>query len=383
MIIIFSHEVKGHYLEYLHHIYDMCRKMDEEYLFYVPEQFKDIKCLLYWEPTANVKFEYIPQETYKYYMSLGIVKRSFHLSKLLKTQIQKYKSKTIFCCSLITILPYAPFVIQSNVKISGIIYMIYLHRWRELSFMGKFKNVLKYVLMSYSKNIHRILILNDQKSVNKLNSLYRSKKFHYLPDPYVPIQNSNRQITIRKQYCIESEKILFSHFGALNSNKGTLDFLKSLTILPQEISSKSHFFLAGRVDGEIKEEFYQIYDRLKNKISITLIDEFCSYEFLGDLCKESDAIVIPYKRTSQSSGVIGYASQFGKPVIAPDKGLLGDLVRDFKLGITIPDLSATSLINAYKIILEGNYLNPDTTYCKSRTVKLFQDEISKLYIERL
>ena len=45
MCIVFSHEIKGHFLEYIHHIYDKCRMMEGEYLFYIPEQFIDYKSL--------------------------------------------------------------------------------------------------------------------------------------------------------------------------------------------------------------------------------------------------------------------------------------------------------------------------------------------------
>lgn len=46
-----------------------------------------------------------------------------------------------------------------------------------------------------------------------------------------------------------------------------------------------------------------------------------------------------YRNTQQSSGSVGYAAYLGKPVIGPAKGLLGQLIRDYNLGIIIDEIS--------------------------------------------
>lgn len=375
MTIIFSHEIKGHYLEYIHNIYEKCKDVDGEFIFYIPEQFNDIKGLVSWEEIPSIRFEYIPVEVYNLYMSKGIVGRALYICKLLQTKIKEYGASKVFCCSLITLLPYAPFMISYNVKISGIVYMVYLYRWKEFSIGQKIQNVLKYILMTLSPNINKVLILNDKKSAERLNKIYKTSKFSYIPDPYVPLKASNCMQNIRNKYGIEKSKVLFAHFGAMNSNKGTIEFLNSLVLLPDSIINLSHFFLAGKVDMGIKGEFYHLYNQIKDKVSITLIDEFCSYEFFASLCNDADCLVLPYKRTSQSSGLIGYASQFEKPVIAPDKGLLGNLVREYKLGVTISDLSPKSLICAYKIIIDKKYTAPNNDYCMDHSVSSFQEVI--------
>ena len=68
---------------------------------------------------------------------------------------------------------------------------------------------------------------------------------------------------IRNKYGIEKSKVLFAHFGAMNSNKGTIEFLNSLALLPDSIINLSHFFLAVKVDEGIKDDFYTIYNQIK------------------------------------------------------------------------------------------------------------------------
>ncbi len=374
--LIFTAEIKGHFLEYIHHIYDLCRRKEGFFIFYIPEEFNYIKDRFEWQVAENISFSYITNEQYKNYTSLNILKRAKYLCGLIKDQIIKYNISRIFCCALIQILPFAPFLLPSNIKVSGIIYMIYLHRWKELSILGKFQNVAKYLLLSFSGKFDKIFILNDERSAKRFNELFYSNKFCYLADPYVPLEGGDNIINVRKVYDIDVDKKIIIHFGALNENKGTLEIMNSLLKMPADFNKEMHFILAGKIDDEIKNEFYDIYNEIKNRVNITVVDKFCSYEFLKDLCIASDAIVIPYKRTAQSSGVIGYASQFGKPVIAPSSGLLGRLVKEYKLGIVVPEITPESLINAYTTIIRGHYKKPSDEYCREHTVMMFQDEIS-------
>ena len=63
-----------------------------------------------------------------------------------------------------------------------------------------------------------------------------------------------------------------------------------------------------------------------------MYDYFCEYEHITELVAMSDCILIPYDNTAQSSGVLGIAALYGKMLFAPDKGLLGYLVRKYNLG---------------------------------------------------
>ena len=161
----------------------------------------------------------------------------------------------------------------------------------------------------------------------------------------------------------------------MNSNKGTLDLLESLIKMEDKECREYAFFLAGRVDKKIKQRFMELVDKVKGKVQIVVKDDYCSYEFFASLCVACDAIVIPYKRTAQSSGLIGYASQFGKPVIAPAKGLLGQLVREYGLGILIEEVTSENLMAAFQKIAKGNYQKPSKRYCEENTIESFQKTI--------
>lgn len=67
--------------------------------------------------------------------------------------------------------------------------------------------------------------------------------------------------------------------------------------------------------------------------------------------------------TNLSSGVLGYAALFNKPVIGPSDGLIGMLIKGNNLGITLESINTQSITNAFKeniTIGSNNYINKNS-----------------------
>ena len=162
--------------------------------------------------------------------------------------------------------------------------------------------------------------------------------------------------------------------GDMRERKGTLDILKAILELPQSELYRFHFIFAGKVSEEIKEIFYQLLGAMSQQTKISVFDEFCDYSFLGSLCSLSDYILIPYKQVGQSSGIIGYAVQFEKPVLAPSKGLIGKLVKRYNLGYCIPEISYREIERFFLSHSKDEKVNQG--YLTKNTVSLFVNTIS-------
>ena len=169
---------------------------------------------------------------------------------------------------------------------------------------------------------------------------------------------------------------MFIHFGGLQKRKGTMLIMDSIKMLSPEEKMKYAFVFAGKVYDEMRQEFYEAYKELKDSVQIILKDEFCSYDFLASLCTTCDCILIPYLVTTQSSGLIGYASQFRKPVIAPNKDIIGRLVGEYELGYMLPETNSVELIKAYKRVYQGTVQPPSKLYCEMNNIQNFQNVIS-------
>lgn len=376
IIIVYSRTIGGHHLEYMHHVYEMARSdQDNQYIFALPQKFELLKNKLEWLHADNIKFDLF--EDIKHNISASfvtLIKESWQVSKILRSYVKKHDADIIFCNYLIVTIPTAPLLIPKKCRLIGIIYKIYLYEQSGKSILYRGINRFIYFILSKSGKYKSVFILNDEDSAKKLNCIYHTNKFLFLPDPYVAISPENLP-NFRKENGIDKSKVVFAHFGAMTDVKSTLEILHSIISLSQEIAKAYCFVFAGVVQEEIREQFYSLLERAKLNAQIIVHDRYCSYEEFASLCIACNAILTPYKRTSQSSGLIGYASQFHKPVVAVKKGLLGILVSKFNLGLLIDKVDDDSLIEAYSKIAAGVVKVPTSDYCEWNSVSNFQKAI--------
>lgn len=83
-------------MEYLHHIYDICRfKLSQKYVFVVPIEFEDIKSKMVWPAADNVTFDFISETEKATYANSSVLLQSFHLCKILNHRIRKYDANRV------------------------------------------------------------------------------------------------------------------------------------------------------------------------------------------------------------------------------------------------------------------------------------------------
>lgn len=340
-ILVFDTEIEGHHLEYINHVYTKAlTDKNNEYVFVIPEKFNELKTNLIWEFSDKVSFDLLSAEECNRCNQKSLLKASWNKTITLKQRIKKNHVSHVFLVVLIHFLPFLPILIH-NIKISGIIYQIYLYKWTELNAIQKILELIKYKLITKSKLFSNVYILNDHSASVYLNKKYSTSKFNYLPDPIVA-QNI-RPVNVRDKLNIPPFSKVFLHFGSLTKRKGTLEILKAIQLIPEEDANQYTFIFAGKISDDINSDFIRLYDILKSKVKILVFNYFCDYLFIANLCYSSDYLLIPYYNSAQSSGVLGYASLFGIPVIGPAENLLGKLIRKNRLGLTIKDIEPDSI----------------------------------------
>lgn len=380
-ILIFDPNISGHHLEYLHHLYMMAMGQKEhEYVFVVHRDFEQRRTLMKWPESKNISFDFLPPIKEQAKNSIvEMVKASWSLCKLLSKYVKKHQAKKVFTNNLISFVPFAPLFLGRGVTISGIIYHIYLYKETELSRAQRLLNAFKYQVMARSRAFGSILILNDPESADVFNHKYKCDKFVGLPDPFVPISTEST-FNFREQYGIPQTAKVYAHFGGLAKRKGTLDIIQSLRLLDREKRNNYWFVFAGVLNNDVKDAFYQMYDELKDCCHIIIKDEFCSYEYLASLCQGCDAILAPYHETDLSSGMFGYASQFGKPLIAPASGLVGKVLKKYQMGFGLDSQGVTSLCKSYDTVRVIGDI--PKKYIIDNNVETFQNVISNYLCKR-
>ena len=345
-ILILEDNMWGHHLEYMSHLFHNVPKDGSCQLIYVvPKHFEEVRSLIFDEECPMVTIDYMSESEYLSYHEMNYIKASLNKCRVLKKYASKHNVDECFLIKLVSYLPFLPFFIPKQCKLSGIIYRIYYYAWHELDYVHKMKDIFQFWLLSASKRIKNIYLLNSTAAATYSNHLYNCSKFKYLPDP---INVEDLKFTdLHEELNISAQDRVFLHFGSLTRRKGTLTILEALLLLTPEQLKNKVFVFSGKVHADIKTDFYRLCDEVRKKgVHLIIIDKFCSYEYLYNLINISDAILTPYANVAFSSGALGYAAKFNVPVIGPRRGLLGNLIKKHHLGITLREITPTSICEA-------------------------------------
>ena len=346
----------GHHLEYVHHLYmNAISKANLSFVFAVSEKIRDAGKELEWPVSDNIQMDFISEERISNIRQCGRVRGCVMNAILLKEYVKKHNPEEVFLISLINFMPILPFILPSSVRCSGIIYKIYLYLWKESSVLKKLANVFIYSIFAKCKFFSRVFILNDSSSSVYLNRLYKTNKFCYLPDPIVNYFWT--ETDIRKKYQIDATTKVFLQCGILSSRKFSLEVLEAL----KYVDAKGLCFVfAGKVSSDIKEEFYSLVNELSSSHQIIVEDDYLSYDLMFSLLKNADYVFTLYRETSLSSGFIGHAANFSRPVISRPDGLIGKLVKKNHLGYIVKSMDSKSLAQSILYILhKSNTINSD------------------------
>lgn len=344
-ILIYDSEITGHHLEYMHHIYSYAVNSANEFIFVVNRAFVQEKDKFDWPEASNVEFVYLTEDEQSATECSNLLKSGFKSSLILRKYVKQLGVDRVWLIMFMKLMPFLPFLLPKGVPVSGILYRIYLYDKIKFSGLRLFLEEIRYKILSKHKNIGKIFVLNDKESAKQLNEMYKTQNFVYLPDP-IPYIDCTKLTSVREMLSVDEKKVVYLHFGALDYRKGTIELLQAIDLLDSKIAEEKFFVFAGKINAEMKDEFYKLLEKNRNRHRIRVFDEFCSYEFLNNLCYSCDAILVPYKNAIHSSGVIGYASFFKKPIIGPAAGMLGKIIEQYSMGVLLDEISPESIKNA-------------------------------------
>ena len=340
-ILIYCPRSAGHRLEYLHHLFvGASQNLEDSYIFAVAQDFYSNKDKFEWSEANNISFLDIPESFIT--ETSNVLAKSYFRCKGLGWAVKQVEPDKAFVLDMIEYVPFLPLFVPSSVKVSGIIYRIYLYEWSTESISMKIQDWLKYKIFSTFRVYDRIFMLNDSEAAIELNRRFKSSKFKYLADP-VAVINSPERLSIREAFNIPEGNIILLHPGGMLPYKGTLEILEALLLLDKEKAKKITVIFAGQVTKSIRERFFILFEKVKERVQVILNEGLLPFEKLGGYFVECDWVLIPYKIKSQSSGVVGHAAYFKKPVIAVKGGLIGNNVEKYKLGVLLDDASPNSI----------------------------------------
>ncbi len=376
-ILIFGNCLEGHHLEYIHHLYMRATKeVLSDFIFVIPDEFLKMRNLLEWPDASNINFDFLDaNETYKcnnnkYLHYLG---SQTYSARLLCKKIKKHQPDHVFMLSIDMGIPFLDLFLgySKSPLISCIIYRIVPYQWHSLSAIKKITEWITYHITLRKKRYKTCFLLNSHKYISVYNKKFRTDKYKYLDDPVTT--DIKKGDNLRATLEIPDAARVYVHLGVMGRDKGTLRILEALNLFSEDDARDRYFIFAGKITDGIRDEFYEKYKSLPPYCHVILYDKFCEYDLFCSLYKTCDYVLFPYTPRPNSSGLLGNAALFGKPVITTDGGAMGDLVREYHLGHLMPDNSVSSIYQAI--------LKPDTSdfspkkYSESHTIENFCEQI--------
>ncbi len=134
-------------------------------------------------------------------------------------------------------------------------------------------------------------------------------------------------------------------FGAMAPRKGLVPMLKAIALAPPDRLGTIDLHIAGKFQDETmrREVDAILADIEKAGVRVSVEDRYLSNAELDDAIAACDLVLAPYQNHIGSSGVLGQAARFGKPILGQSSYQIGAEIRAFGLGVEVNSSSVTAL----------------------------------------
>ena len=106
----------------------------------------------------------------------------------------------------------------------------------------------------------------------------------------------------------------------------------------------------------------------RSDVHVEVHNQFIDNQTFCQEISYSDCVLAPYIKFYGSSGMIGHACRYGKPLLVSYEGLIGEIVRDKKLGLCVDPQNIKALSLALEAIIASNF-----EYSKSNAIIYYEN----------
>lgn len=381
--IFFDFQYSGHHVEYVDHlIRTLPIGAESNTYFAIPEELR--KRLN--SPNDKINFIQLPE----FHSPVG------HSLFIEQSKWIIYVAKKINCNSVffLNLDPYqyvigTKWFMLSGLKVAGILFSPH-HRieadntdgFKEKVKQSLRKNVRKYQLkwMLRNPNFYKAFILDDPE-VEKIVGKKYIDKIAYLPDP---IDTSNKikgdSLKFRKMYGLTEDCICLLSFGAIVPRKNILNIIDAL---PSINDVKIGLVVLGKGDSGFVNTLRKAAKRVEDVTPhrIAIINKYVPSEETEFAFASTDIVLAVYKAFFCSSGVIGHAAKYRKPILATSKGIINYSVSSYSMGETT-GVNTKEIEAGLKKLLFGGFNSRSAKYedyLMQKTVENFGNAIFSIF----
>ncbi len=177
---------------------------------------------------------------------------------------------------------------------------------------------------------------------------------------------------LRQTLELDPDRNVFLMFGVLQKRKGIYQLLDAIALLPPHLCQKLCLLLVGPIGSEllIKTRIRELCEALP--IQVISHDQFVPDREIQPYFQVADVILAPYIRHIGMSAVLVRAAAAQKPVLASNYGLMGQMVKHHKLGITVDSSVPSEIAKGLTQFL----VNPSIEFCDFSSMQSFAEQNS-------
>jgi len=234
---------------------------------------------------------------------------------------------------------------------------------RTQKWLNKARKRLQVRWMLSNPQFHTLFVLNDVWTKRVFKETFQYSDIQSLPDPVPPSSTDDasdeERVWAQSQWA--SKRTHFLIFGSLREGKGIEEAFRAFHSLDSEDASHAALHVLGKPRETMMNALPRLVrdlEQMHPSLEIHYEDRFLSDAELDLALKSSDTVLAPYQRTEGSSGVLGHAAKHRCPVIGPRSGLMGALMGEYSLGMTINAEDPGAIAQA----LQRSIRDPETAF---------------------
>lgn len=213
-----------------------------------------------------------------------------------------------------------------------------LQQWREKLLLSR---VLKHPQL-------QTLYCLDPFVVPHLNRFNSHVNSVYIPDPVeLKYFGQSQPNHLRERLGIDTNRKVFLLYGSLTPRKGVDRALDAIERLSDDECRQMCLVVAG--ESDMGAQFETRVDEVRQSKPIQIVTH---YRFIGEsetpaYFQIADVILALYQRHVGMSGVLILAAAANKPVLGSDYGLMGEIIRRYRLGITVDSTEPQAIASGF------------------------------------